>query len=49
MISGAGKTVLILGVQVPFTRGGAEILIDGLIRELKNREFLVDLVQILLS
>lgn len=46
MISGAGKTVLILGVQVPFTRGGAEILIDGLIRELKNREFLVDLVQL---
>lgn len=40
------KNILILGVQVPFTSGGAEFLISGLIRELKTRGHVVDLVQL---
>lgn len=36
--------ILILGTQVPFTRGGAEILIDGLRRELAQRGYGVDVV-----
>lgn len=38
--------ILILSAQVPFTRGGAEILIDGLRRELTNRDFCVDVVSL---
>lgn len=38
--------VLILGVQVPFTRGGAELLIDRLRRELDARGYGVDIVQL---
>lgn len=38
--------ILITSVQVPFTRGGAEILVDGLRRELAARDFSVDVVQI---
>ena len=38
--------VLILSVQVPFTRGGAEILCDGLRRELESRDFRVDTVSL---
>ena len=38
--------ILILGVQVPFTRGGAEVLVDCLARELRNRDYTVDVVQL---
>lgn len=38
--------ILITSVQVPFTRGGAEILVDGLKRELEARDFGVDIVQL---
>ena len=38
--------VLILGVQVPFTRGGAELLIERLRRELDSRGYAVDIVQL---
>lgn len=40
------KNILILGVQVPFTQGGAEYLIAGLIRELRAKGHFVDLVQL---
>lgn len=36
--------ILILSVQVPFTRGGAELLIDNLRLELEARDFTVDIV-----
>ncbi len=36
--------VLIASVQVPFTRGGAEVLVDGLQREFKSKGHLVDTV-----
>lgn len=38
--------ILIAAVQVPFTRGGAEILVDCLRRELAAREHTVDIVQL---
>ncbi len=38
--------ILVLGVQVPFTRGGAEILLDRLISELRSRGHFAELVQI---
>jgi len=38
--------VLIAAVQVPFTRGGAEILVDKLRQELAVRDFNVDVVQL---
>ncbi|MCC6219767.1 MAG: glycosyltransferase family 4 protein [Deltaproteobacteria bacterium] len=38
--------VLITAVQVPFTRGGAEVLVDGLKRELVKRDFCVDVVSL---
>lgn len=38
--------VLILGVQVPFTRGGAELLIERLRDELDSRGYPVDIVQL---
>ena len=38
--------VIIAAVQVPFTRGGAEVLVDGLRRELAARDFEVDVVQV---
>lgn len=38
--------ILILGVQVPFTRGGAELLVEALRRELEKRDFGVDIVQL---
>ncbi len=40
------KNILILGVQVPFTRGGAEVLIDRLEAELRARDFNVDVVNL---
>jgi glycosyltransferase involved in cell wall biosynthesis len=36
--------VAVLGVQVPFTRGGAEILCDKLVQELRKRGYPTDLV-----
>ncbi len=38
--------ILILGVQVPFTKGGAEMLIEGLYREMSARGFGVDVVSL---
>lgn len=38
--------ILITTVQVPFTRGGAEILVDGLKRELVRRNHRVEVVQL---
>ena len=38
--------ILIAAVQVPFTRGGAEILVDGLQRELRARGHTVDILQL---
>lgn len=38
--------ILILNAQVPFTRGGAEILVDGLCRELDTRGYCVDAVSL---
>jgi glycosyltransferase involved in cell wall biosynthesis len=40
------KKIIITAVQVPFTRGGAEILVDLLKEALVKRGFLVDIVQI---
>lgn len=36
---------LVVSVQVPYTRGGAEVLVNGLMRELSARGFAVDLIQ----
>ena len=38
--------ILILGVKVPFTRGGQEVLVSSLMRELKTRGHEVDLVEL---
>ena len=38
------KRIIICGAQVPFTRGGAEYLIDGLRQALEERGHLVDVV-----
>lgn len=46
MKSDAKLNILILGTQVPFTSGGAEILIEGLRRELVQREYCVDVVSL---
>lgn len=40
------KKILICNAQVPFVRGGAEIMIDNLYAELKKREYQVDVVQL---
>jgi glycosyltransferase involved in cell wall biosynthesis len=37
-------TILVLGVQVPFTKGGAEALVNSLVHELKGRGHQVDTV-----
>ena len=46
MILAGTPNILILSAQVPFTRGGAEILIDGLRRELSDRGHAVDVVSL---
>lgn len=46
MVDSPLANVLILGVQVPFTRGGAEVLVDGLRRELQRKGYTTDIVQI---
>ncbi len=38
--------ILILSVQVPFTRGGSEVLVDGLKRELTLRDYCTDIVSL---
>ena len=38
--------ILIAAVQVPFTRGGAEVLVDTLLKQLREREFNADVVQL---
>lgn len=43
---GRRLNILILNTQVPFTRGGAEILVDSLLRELRQRGHRADLVQL---
>lgn len=40
------QNILILGTQVPFTRGGAELLIERLAAELKSRDYTVDIVSL---
>jgi glycosyltransferase involved in cell wall biosynthesis len=40
-------TILILGAKVPFTRGGQEVLVGTLKRELEKRGHLVDLIELL--
>ena len=40
------KTVLVLEAQVPFVHGGAEILVRELVRELRARGYLAELVSI---
>jgi glycosyltransferase involved in cell wall biosynthesis len=44
VISAIPRSILVLCSQVPFTRGGAEVLTDGLVRELRSRNFEVDVV-----
>ncbi len=41
--------ILILGVKIPFVKGGQEVLVQTLARELKKREHEVDIVEIPLS
>jgi glycosyltransferase involved in cell wall biosynthesis len=38
--------VLVTSAQVPYTRGGAEILVDSLLSALKRADYLADLVQL---
>jgi len=38
--------ILIAAVQVPYTRGGAEILVDALKKELQARDYAVDIIQL---
>lgn len=38
--------ILVLGVKVPFTSGGQEVLVRTLVRELAKREHCVDLVEL---
>jgi glycosyltransferase involved in cell wall biosynthesis len=40
------RRILVCGVQVPFTRGGAELLIDGLVQALHEAGHQVEVVQI---
>lgn len=39
-------TILVLGVRVPFTRGGQEVLVNSLVRELSRRGHDVDTVEL---
>ncbi len=41
--------ILILGVKIPFTRGGQDVLVETLRRELQKRGHLVDLIELPLS
>lgn len=41
-----GKRILICGTQVPFVRGGAELLVEGLRDALRDRGHLVDVVSL---
>lgn len=38
--------ILILAVQVPYSQGGAEVLVDGLYQQLKKRDYIVDVVSL---
>lgn len=40
------KRLIVCGVQVPFTRGGAELLVDGLAEALRGQGHQVDVVQL---
>jgi glycosyltransferase involved in cell wall biosynthesis len=40
------KRVLVCAVQVPFTRGGAELLVDGLVRALQEHGHLAEVVRL---
>ncbi len=40
------KNIIILGVQVPFTRGGAELLVEKLCSEIRLRGHTADIVQL---
>ena len=39
-------TILVLGVKAPFTSGGAEVLVRGLVREVAARGHLVDTIEL---
>jgi glycosyltransferase involved in cell wall biosynthesis len=41
-----GKTIAVCAAQVPFFKGGAEAHVAGLVRELKNRGYEVELINI---
>ena len=42
----SGKRILICATQVPFVRGGAELLVDGLRDALRERGHSVDLISL---
>jgi len=42
----AAKRILVAAVQVPFTRGGAELLVDGLVAALREHGHHVEVVQL---
>ncbi|MCB0322934.1 MAG: glycosyltransferase family 4 protein [Bdellovibrionales bacterium] len=46
MVQGSLPNILILSAQVPFTRGGAEVLIERLRAELSDRGYGVDVVSL---
>ncbi len=39
-------SILVLGAKVPFTRGGQEVLLQSLVRELRARNHIVDTVEL---
>ncbi|HEX5167017.1 MAG TPA: glycosyltransferase family 4 protein [Thermomicrobiales bacterium] len=41
--------ILVLHTQVPFVRGGAEVLVDGLVKALRERDHTVDVVALPLA
>lgn len=42
----ASKRIIVCGVQVPFTRGGAELLVDGLVGALREQGHQVEVVRL---
>ncbi len=42
----APKRIFVCGVQVPFTRGGAELLVEGLVQALREHGHQVEVVQL---
>jgi glycosyltransferase involved in cell wall biosynthesis len=44
--AGPVRTIAVCAAQIPFFKGGAEALVNGLIRELAKRQYEVDLINI---